>query len=454
MIAAPKHGSRGFGNAAACLAAAVCLSMTQAIPARADYEGAKIHFDSLDADSQRLIGLGLIGTGDFAGLLDQGFTKRFYQALTRFQRREGFAPDGELNDDEAERLKSRSAEFYDPLGLRYYDHPDAASKLFVPRLAFDSETRTPRGMAFERDDKSLSLSFVAYPTEEKTFGQLYESMTGAAKERKVVYRKRSDRYFVSRGSYKGRQYYTWISSTANGSTGFTLSWTPASDDLGSKLAIALANSFVSGDIANTGPDASDLLAGQAQEEAPQNTVGSETSINDQIPAKPDANTASLDEGTNSVEATAAPYRRPENRIPASLGDDDAAGPSEYWHKPLRPRTIEIKGYEFLFTPAGNGNKGRVRGAGYFTRDHTGKYEVLRNDARKFSIKVSIGDDDPAHANAIDAVVEIEDRSATLTGTLGGREIGQLTESVRGDGSTNTPFFIKFSKGSLKWCLPN
>src|SRR5436190_24374412 len=96
--------------------------------------------------------------------------------LLNFRSVNDLPPDGELDSAEFDLLKSRSAKFYDSLGFRYYDHPDAASRLIVPRLAFDSETRTPRGLAFERDNKSLSLSFVAYPAEEKTFSQLYDSM--------------------------------------------------------------------------------------------------------------------------------------------------------------------------------------------------------------------------------------------------------------------------------------
>lgn len=85
------------------------------VPAQADYERAKMHFDNLDAVTQSWIGLGLIATGDFDGLTEFGFTKRFYNAVTAFQMREGFVPDGELDTGELTQLKEKWAEFYDSL---------------------------------------------------------------------------------------------------------------------------------------------------------------------------------------------------------------------------------------------------------------------------------------------------------------------------------------------------
>jgi serine protease Do len=236
----------GSPRRALLLVAAIALPLCGvATPVSAAYEVAKARFDRLDNDTKISIGISLIATGDFDGLLDFGFTKRFYKALTAFQAREGFVPDGELSASELARLKQRAAAFYTSLGLRYYTHPSVPSKVLVPRSMFDTERPTPRGFAFERNDASLSMSFVAYPASEKTFTQLYDSLTQPTPRRKVIYKKLRSNYFVANGVYRGRYYYTWMSDVGSGTTGFTITWSPAVGALGSRLAILLANSFVS-----------------------------------------------------------------------------------------------------------------------------------------------------------------------------------------------------------------
>ncbi len=53
--------------------------------ALADYQQAKNYFDGLDTDTKISITISLIGTGDFDGLLDYGFTKRLYKAVNAFK---------------------------------------------------------------------------------------------------------------------------------------------------------------------------------------------------------------------------------------------------------------------------------------------------------------------------------------------------------------------------------
>lgn len=117
-------------------AAAVLAYLNNGTMVFADYNDAKRQFDRLDIDTRIEMTLGLIATGDFDGLLDFGFTKRYFNAVTSFERREGLAIDGILNPNEIERLNARANEFYGPLGLRYYHHPSTRSKLFVPRRLF------------------------------------------------------------------------------------------------------------------------------------------------------------------------------------------------------------------------------------------------------------------------------------------------------------------------------
>ena len=213
--------------------------------ALADYQQAKNYFDGQDIDTKISITLSLIGTGDFDGLLDYGFTKRLYKAVNAFKAREGLATDGILKKSEIEMLSGRATPFFGALGLQYYSHPITGSKLFVPRSVFDVQATTSHGLAFERNDSNLSLSFDAYPSSEKTFLELYNSVMRVHSQRQIEYNVIHDNFFVVSGVHRGRKFYTWMSATRASSTGFTLSWSPVWATTGKKISILLANSYVS-----------------------------------------------------------------------------------------------------------------------------------------------------------------------------------------------------------------
>jgi len=212
--------------------------------AAADYSLAKRHFNALSIEEQVGIGLGLISTGDFAGLLEFGFTQRFYRAIQAYQSREGFAATGILLPDQSRRLKGKWEQFKHEMGFESIEHPDSGSVVFVPKRLFDTAQRTPRGFAFERGDESMSLSFVAYPTSQKTFAQLYETLALPTAQRNVTYKALKSSYFVSTGTFRGKKYYTWMNLVHGGTSGFTISWGNGKEDLGSKVAMVLANTFL------------------------------------------------------------------------------------------------------------------------------------------------------------------------------------------------------------------
>jgi S1-C subfamily serine protease len=144
---------------------------------------------------------------------------------------------------ESKRLASKSASFFSELGLKIYTNPISSSRLLVPRQAFDKETSNNRGFAFERTDENMSLSFVAYPASEKSFSELLETFAKPTAQREISYSRLKKGFFISRGTFRGRYFYTWMSEVPGGSTGFTLSWTRRWDEAANKISILLANSF-------------------------------------------------------------------------------------------------------------------------------------------------------------------------------------------------------------------
>ena len=250
----------------------VCLFLgtAQTLPVMADYNAARAHFDGLPNDKRISISLGLIATGDFNGLIDFGFTKRYYNAVVAFERRERLTPDGVLEDWEVNRLNQAVSNFYGTLGFEFITHPMAGSKLFVPRQLFEQSKPTVQGYSFERNDKNLSISFVAYTDSEKSFTDLFETLVRVTPIRKIAYKRLRSNYFVVSGTFRKRNFYTWMSVVPGGSTGYTISWTDSWQVMGSKLSILLANSFVAipTDTPSTQPPAERPEQGSASNSPP------------------------------------------------------------------------------------------------------------------------------------------------------------------------------------------
>ena len=225
--------------------AALCMTiLASATPARADFDSARRSFNQFSDELQTSVTLALIATGDFDGLIDFGFTRRFYNSVRSFERREGLRPDGVLEQQEMRRLKDVADAFYAKLGNSYYTHPVTGAKLLVPRQMFDREEKTGEGLVFSREDQNLSLSFVSFPETERGFNELYATLTANTAERDVIYKRKLKSYFVATGTFKGRKFYTWMSKTGSSLTGFTVSWSNAWDDTGRKISSLLANSFL------------------------------------------------------------------------------------------------------------------------------------------------------------------------------------------------------------------
>src|SRR5262249_52899939 len=69
--------------------------------------------------------------------------------------------------------------------------------------------RAPRGLKFERADKSVSVSVEDYPANTIRFDKLYERLSTTKAPRLVTYRTLQPSYFVSSGKFRGRNFYTW-----------------------------------------------------------------------------------------------------------------------------------------------------------------------------------------------------------------------------------------------------
>lgn len=213
-------------------------------PASADYRDSQAQFESLPPNRQTAITLALIATGDFEGLAEFGFTQLLYRAVLQFEKREGFEPDGILNGEELAILDEHAEGFYARLGNRTYTHPETGVKLLVPRALFDREKETADGYLFTRADSMFSLSFVSFAEENKSFDELWRTLTADAPDRTITYKRRFDTHFVATGLFAGHKFYSWMERRGSNTTGFTVSWGAPWEETGRKISVLLANAFL------------------------------------------------------------------------------------------------------------------------------------------------------------------------------------------------------------------
>lgn len=219
------------------------LALTSA-SALADFRLAKSYFDAQSKADQLQEILQLIATGDFQGLWEFGFTHRLYNAVIAFQQREGMLVDGILAPPVQERLTRAAATFFVDVPTEHARIDPYGADLRVPRSLFDTVTDTPSKHSYERNDKTLSLSFESYTDAASSFERIFQRLSRSSPQRIVDYKKFHPGYFAINGTFNGRKFYSWMSRVAGGSVGFTLAWDSSWNEKAPKIATLMANTFV------------------------------------------------------------------------------------------------------------------------------------------------------------------------------------------------------------------
>jgi serine protease Do len=240
---------------------------------------------------QAKVYLGLIATGDFEGLSVFGFTKRMYNGVVAFQKREGLKANGKLSDTEIDLLVRRYQSFSAEYGIQTVRNPVSGAEALVPRALFDTETPTANGLDLDRNDKKMSISFITYEESDRSFQALYDRFTRTTSDRFVEYKTIRPEYFVVSGLEDARHFYVYMAATPTASTGFVVSWQSNSLALGRKISVLMANSFTNG----TGD------VGAPEETPPQQTQEPPPQVAEMPPAQnappPEANKPATSTGT-------------------------------------------------------------------------------------------------------------------------------------------------------------
>ena len=188
------------------------------------------------------IQLDLVLTGHFNSLISEKYGKRLCNAVLSFEKANGLELDSRLQPYERNILSKQANQIISAWGLVKVDHPSGLGTVFVPENLVPNRAFTPRGLAFESNDQSISVDFSLIDQSEIGFIELYKKLSTDSRIRKVDYKIIQDRAFVINGVASGKRFYSRYLNLVDKRLGFTVSWR---DDFegGAALSAFMANTL-------------------------------------------------------------------------------------------------------------------------------------------------------------------------------------------------------------------
>ena len=140
-------------------------------------------------------------------------------------------------------------------------------------------------------------------------------------------------------------------------------------------------------------------------------------------------------------------------VPDAGTTGDAGVKPNYWNRQDQSRVVVIQlpkegPHNFDFNPTGRGDSGKISGPAW---THNGAYKIVENKPGFLEMDVNIGNDEKQKED-MQGKLLIQDGKATLTGSLGNKDLGKdgVTAPVKGVGTRGNPFKVEFPNGTLQW----
>ena len=222
------------------------ISMVWAGSAMADYAGSRDWFYSLKDDDRALSQFLLIFSGDYNALVDGQFGRRTYDALIRFQRRNGYRPDGVLSRYEFDRLGAHAGSAMKRIGFDFISDPRTDQTLGIPTAILPQRSATKRGTRWQDTGGRVAVETLSIPYTDTPYVKLYQRLKRQSRSRTVKYAILKDGFFVVTGFQGRKKFYLRINRAPYASKGFSMSWSRAYDDLFKVVSVATANSLTLG----------------------------------------------------------------------------------------------------------------------------------------------------------------------------------------------------------------
>jgi serine protease Do len=208
---------------------ALIIMLLAALPAAAQkrspgYQIAAQAWSSLDRFERVRMQVLLAASGHWNSVPNQDFSQRLFEAITRFQRENGFEATGYLPQPQVDHLVDLARPVLAMWGLREIKHPARNVSIWAPVGLDLISNRTPQGLEFRDPQRRVSLDYkyfsgvnvqAAYPVLLAT----------VQRQGSVIQYKVQRRDFFVIMSYKdGISTYTRYHNDGNGALGFSFSW--------------------------------------------------------------------------------------------------------------------------------------------------------------------------------------------------------------------------------------
>lgn len=213
--------------AALSLSAAGALAQIQ-LPGYAQAEDA---FMRLSLDERVKLQILLTAAGYWPAVPDADFSGRLFNAISRFEADNGFAPVGILNSEQMDCLGGIAGPYLNAWRFQVVRHPMTGSWIWVPLGLPLREEATATGLTFFNRPLGVVLSYDYYPqfTLRLSFEALRNKLLGRSAT--IYYSKLyRNEFFAFSWSDGITDAYARYHQTGRGGVGFTLTWNHAATD--------------------------------------------------------------------------------------------------------------------------------------------------------------------------------------------------------------------------------
>lgn len=190
-----------------------------------DYSAAASQFESYSIEQRIKVQVLMTASGYWPAVPNVSFSSRLFQAITNFQRDNGYAPTGKLDEPQLSRLNDLAAPFLKTWGFRSVTHPTRNARLWLPLGLGGLPLRKEEGWEFKDSTGRITADFLYF--NRTRVDQGYQSIltkmliSGTIIHYKVL---RSDFMAISATSVDGIDMYLRFHNTDQGSIGFILAW--------------------------------------------------------------------------------------------------------------------------------------------------------------------------------------------------------------------------------------
>ncbi len=207
------------------------------------YQAAAAEFPKLPLDLRYEIQMLLISAGYSVSVSTDQYNTKIFDAVARFQSRNGFPGTGVLTVDQFKLLHKEADPVLTTWGLNVVHHPESGLPLWVPARLGLVEKRSESGLDYEAPNQNISILF--HQLRSADLATTYRNLlsTIETKHLAVKYQLLKGDFFVISTSEPPNEAYRRYHRTPSGIVGFSLFWHTNAPIYGDRLSALMSDLF-------------------------------------------------------------------------------------------------------------------------------------------------------------------------------------------------------------------